>query len=62
MKLLYDKNGLPHAKKLRDERFTWLKEIGAVDLSDTSLSDEGFLFAYGWRPALTTGPRSMSDQ
>lgn len=46
LKLLYDKNDLPHAKKLRDERFTWLLDLGATELSETPLGDEGFLFAY----------------
>lgn len=46
MKLLYDQNDLPHAKKLRDGRLNWLIELGAADLSQTPLNDEGFLFAY----------------
>ena len=46
MKLLYDKNDLPDAKKLRDDRFKWLTELGAAELSETSPADEGFLFAY----------------
>src|SRR6267154_6798046 len=46
MKLLYDPYDLPHAKKLRDERFRWLIEMGAVELSRTSLDEHGFLFAY----------------
>jgi hypothetical protein len=46
LKLLYDKNDLPHAKKLRDERFNWLKQLGAFELSETPLKDAGFLFSY----------------
>ncbi len=46
VKLIYDKNDLPHAKKLRDERFTWLLDLGATELSEVPLSDEAFLFAY----------------
>src|SRR5688572_15538506 len=46
MLLLYDKDDLPHCKKLRDERFRWLMELGAVELSETPLGGEGFLFGY----------------
>ena len=46
MKLLYDKHDLPHAAKLRDERYKWLLELGADELSESPLDDEGFLFAY----------------
>ncbi|MEI8379097.1 MAG: ATP-grasp domain-containing protein [Planctomycetota bacterium] len=46
LKLLYDKDDLPHAKALRDERFKWLIQLGAVDLSKAPLNDEGFLFSY----------------
>lgn len=46
MKLLYDKNDLPHAKKLRDSRYQWLKDLGAAELSELSPTDEGFVFAY----------------
>lgn len=46
MKLFYDQNDLPHAAKLRDNRFTWLKELGATELTDADLDDAGFLFGY----------------
>lgn len=46
MKLLYDQNDLQHSKKLRDDRFLWLKELGATELSETDLDDAGFLFGY----------------
>jgi hypothetical protein len=46
MKLLYDPNDLPYAKKLRDERFRWLIDMVAVELSRTSLDEHGFMFAY----------------
>ncbi len=46
MKLLYDKDDVPNARKLRDDRIKWLKELGAVALSETPLDDEGFLFSY----------------
>ncbi len=44
--LIYDRNDLPHAAKLRDKRLQWLMELGAVELSQLSLEAEGFLFAY----------------
>lgn len=46
MKLLYDKNDLQHSKTLRDDRFSWLKELGATELSEADLDDAGFLFGY----------------
>jgi hypothetical protein len=46
MKLLYDKNDLAHAEKLRDHRLDWLMELGATELSEAQPADEGFLFAY----------------
>jgi hypothetical protein len=46
VKLLFDKNDLPHADKLRDSRLKWLIDLGAADLSETPLGEEGFLFAY----------------
>ena len=44
--LLFDKIDLPFAEKLRDERFKWLTEIGAVELGDADPDLEGFLFGY----------------
>jgi hypothetical protein len=46
MKLLYDKADLPHASKLRDERFAWLQALGASELSEVQLDEPGFLFSY----------------
>ena len=46
MKLVYDANDLPHAKKLKDDRFDWLRELGAVELSEVQADDDGFLFSY----------------
>jgi len=46
LKLLYDKNVLPHSKKMRDERFKWLADLGAVELSSVAADEEGFLFGY----------------
>jgi hypothetical protein len=46
MKLLYDKADLPHASKLRDERFAWLQALGASELSEVPLDEPGFLFSY----------------
>jgi len=46
MKLLYDKNDLPHSRKMRDERFKWLDELGASELSSAALDEAGFLFGY----------------
>ena len=46
MKLLYDKNDLADSRRLRDGRFTWLKELGAQELSDSGLDEPGFLFGY----------------
>lgn len=46
MKLFYDRNDLPHAKKLKDDRFKWLQDLGATELSESSAEDIGFLFGY----------------
>jgi hypothetical protein len=46
LKLLYDKHDLPFARRLQDERFRWLREIGAVELEDVELDKTGFLFGY----------------
>ena len=46
MKVLYDKNDLPHAKKMRDDRFAWLAELGATELSEFAGDDTAFLFGY----------------
>lgn len=46
MKLLYDKNDLQHSEKLRDDRFSWLKELGAIELSEADPNESGFLFGY----------------
>jgi hypothetical protein len=46
MKLLYDKSDLPHAVQLRDNRFEWLQALGAVELSQSVLDEEGFFFGY----------------
>lgn len=61
MKLFYDKSDLPHAKKLRDNRFTWLQSLGATDLSLAPLDEEGFFFAYehgdeGYRKLVDSRP------
>ena len=46
MKLIFDKRDLRHAKKLRDQRFRWLQDLGAAELSETGLDEPGFLFGY----------------
>lgn len=46
MKLVFDSNDLPDAKKLKDDRFDWLRELGAVELSEVGQKDRGFLFSY----------------
>lgn len=46
MKLLYDKNDLSHSKKMRDDRFKWLADLGAAELSSIAADEEGFLFGY----------------
>lgn len=46
MKLLYDKKDLPDSKRLRDERFEWLVELGASELSAAASDEAGFLFGY----------------
>ena len=43
---LYDNTDLPFAKKLRDERFKWLAEIGAIELGEADPDIEGFVFGY----------------
>ncbi|MCE9553222.1 MAG: hypothetical protein K8T91_07565 [Planctomycetes bacterium] len=46
MQLLYDRNDLPDAVKLKDQRFEWLRQLGALELHDANPDDEGFLFGY----------------
>ena len=46
MRLFFDPDDLPHAKKLRDERFAWLQEPGATPLDQADPDNEGFLFGY----------------
>jgi len=46
MRLFYDPNDLPHAKKLHDERLTWLQELGAARLDQAKPDDAGFFFGY----------------
>ena len=46
MKLFYDRNDLAHAKKLKDDRFKWLQDLGATELSESSPEGIGFLFGY----------------
>jgi hypothetical protein len=44
--LLFDPSDLPDTKKLRDQRFEWLIELGAREISEVPLSQPGFLFGY----------------
>jgi hypothetical protein len=46
MKLLYDKSDLPHAKRLRDDRFKWLQTLGVAEILKTHLDEEGYFFGY----------------
>ena len=46
MKLVYDSGDLANAKKLKDDRFEWLQELGAVELAELRSGDCGFLFSY----------------
>ena len=46
MNLVYDPKDLPDAKKLKDDRFVWLRELGAVELGEVQPEDNGFLFTY----------------
>jgi len=46
MKLFYDRNDLTHAKKLKDDRFKWLQDLGATELLASNSQDIGFLFGY----------------
>lgn len=46
MKLVYDSNDLINARKLKDDRLKWLRELGAVDLCELRPADSGFLFSY----------------
>ncbi len=50
MKLFYDSDDFPDAKKLKDERLKWLQEIGATDLQEADPQATGFLFGY-WHGA-----------
>ena len=44
--LLYDRNDLPIAQRLRDARLGWLQELGAAELSAVPNDASGFLFGY----------------
>lgn len=46
LQLFYDHNDFPNARKLKDERFHWLQDIGAVDLGESQPDATGFLFSY----------------
>jgi len=46
MKLFFDKHDLPHAVPLKDERFRWLRELGAEEISEAAPDDAGYFFAY----------------
>ncbi|TWU13863.1 hypothetical protein CA54_27030 [Symmachiella macrocystis] len=46
MKLFYDKDDLPDAKRLRDKRLDWLIEVNALDIQQSHRDDMGFLFGY----------------
>ena len=43
-KLVYDPSDLPPAKKLKDDRFDWLRKLGAVELQELQPDDDGVLF------------------
>jgi hypothetical protein len=58
MVLLFDKNDLPFAQKLRDERLAWLGEVGAIELSQAEPDIEGFLFGYEFPPAAAANDRT----
>ena len=45
-KVLFDKNDLPDAKKLKDERIGWLQELDATEIHTADHSEDGFLFGY----------------
>lgn len=44
--LLYPQRDLEYAAKLKDHRYRWLMELGAIELSETGAEAEGFLFSY----------------
>jgi hypothetical protein len=46
MNLLYNRDDLRHARKLRDGRFRWLEELGATELHEAGRDEPGFLFGY----------------
>ncbi len=41
---------MPIAKKLKDRRFQWLDELGAVELASLRTEELGFLFRYQYGP------------
>jgi len=51
MQLYYDQRDLADAKKLRDERFKWLQELGATELANVGPDSEGFLIGYQYGEA-----------
>ena len=50
MRLIYDANDLSNAWKMKDDRFKWLCELGAVELGEVQPEDQGFLFSYEHGP------------
>lgn len=46
MQMFFDRNDLTDAKKLKDKRFHWLNEIGAIELAEAHTDATGFLFSY----------------
>ncbi|MCR9197325.1 MAG: ATP-grasp domain-containing protein [Planctomycetaceae bacterium] len=50
MRLIYDLNDVPFARKLKDDRLQWLRELGAVELADVQADERGFLFSYEHGP------------
>ena len=72
LKLVYDRYDLPNAKKLGDNRLSWLQELGATELFDCRPDDRGFLFSYeqgeehlgrqvGNRPGIHDQPGERKD-
>jgi hypothetical protein len=46
LRLFFAKSDLPFAKKLRDDRFNWLHNLGASEISKAPLDQEGYFFGY----------------
>ena len=53
MRILFDSDDFPHAKKLKDERFKWLQELGAATCGMPMPKQRVFCSATGTEPNIS---------